>query len=152
MDDAARRGARLRVVAALAQPDYWVTPYGPVPLPPSAEELDRVRTAAQQWIDDVIAARPPGAAAVPIDVSAVPGPPAEALIIESRDADLLVLGHRGRGAVASRLLGSVGMRCVLDAPCPVTVVRPQPATVAGSPSARRLRPSPPVVRAAHDGG
>jgi nucleotide-binding universal stress UspA family protein len=40
----------------------------------------------------------------------------------ARDADLLVVGHRGRGAVASALLGSVGLRCVLHSTCPVTVV------------------------------
>jgi nucleotide-binding universal stress UspA family protein len=135
LDDAARRGARLRVVAALARPDYWVTAYGPVPLPPSSEDVERVRAAARLWIDDVTADRPRDA--VPIEVSAVPGPAAEALITASRDADLLVLGHRRRGAVAGMLLGSVGMRCVVDAPCPVTVVPPPVVTLAAA-----HRPSP----------
>ena len=40
-------------------------------------------------------------------------------------AELLVIGHRGRGSVASVLLGSVGLYCVLHAQCPVTVVRPR---------------------------
>jgi nucleotide-binding universal stress UspA family protein len=40
-------------------------------------------------------------------------------------AELLVIGHRGRGSVASVLLGSVGLYCVLNARCPVTVVRPR---------------------------
>lgn len=123
MGDAARRGARLRVVAALAEPDYWVTEWGPVLLPPSSAEVERVGTAARQWIAEVTAARSQEAQ-VPIEVSAVPGPAAKALIDAAQDADLLVLGHRGRGRVASTLLGSVGMRCVVDAPCPVTVVRP----------------------------
>ncbi|MHA6783108.1 universal stress protein [Pseudonocardia saturnea] len=121
MGDAARRGARLRVVAAL--PDYWVTEWGPVLLPPSSAEVERVGTAARQWIAEVTAARSQEAQ-VPIEVSAVPGPAAKALIDAAQDADLLVLGHRGRGRVASTLLGSVGMRCVVDAPCSVTVVRP----------------------------
>ena len=34
-----------------------------------------------------------------------------------------MLGHRGRGAVRSALLGSVGLHCVLHATCPVTTVR-----------------------------
>jgi nucleotide-binding universal stress UspA family protein len=42
----------------------------------------------------------------------------------AKDAELLVIGHRGRGAVASAVLGSVGLHCVLHATCPVTVVRP----------------------------
>jgi nucleotide-binding universal stress UspA family protein len=37
---------------------------------------------------------------------------------------VLVLGHRGRGPVASAVLGSVGLHCILHATCPVTIVRP----------------------------
>lgn len=142
MDDAARRGARLRVVAALARPDYWVTAYGPVPLPPSSEEVERVGSAARQWIDHLTADRPHDA--VPIEVSAVPGPAAEALITASRDADLLVLGHRGRGAVAGMLLGSVGMRCVVEAPCTVTVVPPAPVATVAAVGPHHIRPTRPT--------
>ena len=39
-------------------------------------------------------------------------------------AELLVVGHRGRSATASRMFGSVGLHCVLRAYCPVTVVPP----------------------------
>ena len=52
-------------------------------------------------------------------------PSAKALIDQSRDADLLVLGHRGRGGFKSAVLGSVGLHCVLHATCPVTIVRPE---------------------------
>ena len=38
------------------------------------------------------------------------------------EADLLVVGHRGRGGLRSVALGSVGLGCVLHAPCPVLVV------------------------------
>ena len=43
---------------------------------------------------------------------------------EAENAALLVVGHRGRGGLRSRLLGSVGLAVVLRAPCPVTVVPP----------------------------
>ncbi len=46
------------------------------------------------------------------------------LVEESRTAELLVVGHRGRGELASVLLGSVGLYCVLQAHAPVLVVRP----------------------------
>jgi nucleotide-binding universal stress UspA family protein len=41
----------------------------------------------------------------------------------ARDADLLVVGSHGRGALTEMLLGSVGHGCVHHAPCPVVVVR-----------------------------
>jgi Universal stress protein family len=41
----------------------------------------------------------------------------------SAGADLLIVGHRGRGAVASAVLWSVGLHCVLHATCPVLIVR-----------------------------
>ena len=41
--------------------------------------------------------------------------------------DLLVVGSRGRGPVAERLLGSVSYTCLHTASCSVVVVREQPA-------------------------
>jgi len=64
---------------------------------------------------------------VEMEVVGVAGHPATELVEQSREAALLVLGHRGRGAIASTLLGSVGLSCVLHAHCPVTIVRPTSA-------------------------
>ncbi len=50
--------------------------------------------------------------------------PDTALIELSRGADLLVVGSRGRGAVAGRLLGSVSRACSEHAHCPVVVIPP----------------------------
>ena len=45
-------------------------------------------------------------------------------LVELRGAAMVVVGTRGRGPLASRLLGSVSQAVVTHAPCPVTVVRP----------------------------
>jgi len=51
--------------------------------------------------------------------------PAAAIVTYAADSgiDLIVLGTRGRGAVAHLLMGSVAERVVRTAPCPVLTVR-----------------------------
>jgi nucleotide-binding universal stress UspA family protein len=49
--------------------------------------------------------------------------PAESLLHEAKDADLLVVGSRGRGALRSSLLGSVSRTVAQHAACPVVIVR-----------------------------
>lgn len=50
------------------------------------------------------------------------GHPSEALVAASKDAGLLVVGSRGRGAFAGMLMGSVSQHCVVHAQCPVVVI------------------------------
>ncbi|MCE3555144.1 universal stress protein [Pseudonocardia sp. RS11V-5] len=127
--DAARRGARLHVVAAVPVAEYWggwrgtaATYTGRWPSAPE-DLLADARADTQRMVDKVIAANagPP----VPVVVEAKAGHPAQVLLDAARGADLLVLGHRGRGALASAVVGSVGLQCVLHAPCPVTIIRPR---------------------------
>ena len=125
LHDAARRGARLRVVAVVPPPEYWVETYGMGVVAPSVEVVAQVRADAQRMVDGVVAAHGDLLTRVPVSVAAVVRAPSDVLLAESRDADLLVVGHRGRGAVASAVLGSVGLHCVLHASCAVTIVAPE---------------------------
>ncbi|GAB3887620.1 universal stress protein [Kibdelosporangium lantanae] len=49
--------------------------------------------------------------------------PVRSLIDHARDAQLLVVGSRGRGSVAGMFLGSTSQQLLHHAPCPVAVVR-----------------------------
>ena len=49
--------------------------------------------------------------------------PTAALMTEARNADLIVVGSRGRGGLRSLLLGSVSRTMLHRALCPVAVVR-----------------------------
>jgi len=51
------------------------------------------------------------------------GHAAEVLLHAAKGADLLVVGSRGLGGFTSAIVGSVSMHCVLNAHCPVLVLR-----------------------------
>ena len=65
---------------------------------------------------------------VPVRPLAVEGSPARVLVELARDADLLVVGSRGRGGFAGVMLGSISQRCAGHSPCPVVVVPSAPST------------------------
>lgn len=123
LEEAGRRGARLRVVVAAQVPEYWAMAYGMTAPPPISEIVAGAEAAGHQEVDEVLAARPDLASRVPVTVEARAGAAAQVLLDASEGAEVLVIGHRGRGAVRSALLGSVGLHCVLHASCPVTIVR-----------------------------
>jgi nucleotide-binding universal stress UspA family protein len=138
LKDAVRRRTAVRVVSAYIPPEYWAVSYGLTMLPTLDDLVQDSAQVGQEAIDATVAAEPE-LGAVPTEVIAVPGPAAKALIEQAKDADLLVVGHRGRGGFKSAVLGSVGLHCVLHARCPVTIVRPDLATVP-APQVEDLRP------------
>jgi nucleotide-binding universal stress UspA family protein len=59
---------------------------------------------------------------VPTSWEVVEGGPARVLLDAGRDAALLVVGSRGRGAFAGALLGSVSQQVAHHTPCPLVIV------------------------------
>lgn len=108
-------GASLVVVGAwgfpiyIAEPNIW-------PIDIDLESV--VRHQLQTAINRVV----PASASVPVSVVLRQSSPTVALLEEAEGADLLVLGTRGHSELAEMLLGSVSMRCVAHARCPVVVV------------------------------
>lgn len=95
----------------------------------SAEELERLQAAAEKEALGVIDSslhRVAGAKGAPkVEREARPGRPAQTLIEAGREAELLVLGSRGRGGFLGLLLGSVSQQCAHHPPCPVVILPPR---------------------------
>ena len=123
LDEAVRWDAAVRVVLVMPDIDYWAVAYG-VPVAVLDDLSADLEKTGREMLDAVVRERGGAAADVPVDVQVVSGTPGHVLVERSRDADLLVVGHRGRGGFRSAVLGSVGLQCVLHAAVPVVVVRP----------------------------
>lgn len=80
-------------------------------------------TAACAALHDLIAIEAAGYDDVEVLERATCDLAARGLLEASADADLLVVGARGLGAVKSALLGSVSDQCVRHSKCPVAVIR-----------------------------
>ncbi|WP_394428471.1 universal stress protein [Streptomyces sp. SGAir0957] len=131
--EAARRGVELRIVhvrqyAPQLQADVLVAG-------PDEPADDRV-------IGDVRKALEGREGLPPLEFISRDGLPAAVLPEMSREAQLLVLGSRGRGGFASLLLGSNGVAAARDAHCPVVVVPPPGRAVHGD---TPVPPGPRVV-------
>jgi nucleotide-binding universal stress UspA family protein len=83
---------------------------------------DEVKANQQKELDEAIAKANLDPAAQ-VESKIAYGHPAQVLINESQNVDLIVIGHRGRGGFTGMLTGSVSMQVVNHAACPVVVVR-----------------------------
>jgi nucleotide-binding universal stress UspA family protein len=122
--EAARRGVGVEVFSAFPVDFYWTDAYLV-----DAQHIDSVRADTRARAEALVAearrdpavAAVPGSADVPVQVVVAAGAPAEHLVQRAADADLLVVGSRGRSAIRSTLIGSVALHCVAHAPCSVVV-------------------------------
>ncbi|MEV1289580.1 universal stress protein [Micromonospora sp. NPDC049679] len=97
--------------------------YG-LPTNPYDGETPTPSEPAQRMLTDTAAQLRRSWPGLTVETRQVPGGGAATLVEESRHADLVVVGNRGRGGFAELLLGSVGAQVTSHAHCPVLVVRP----------------------------
>ncbi|MFF5438996.1 universal stress protein [Streptomyces achromogenes] len=137
LDAARRRAAPLRVVH-VRQYAAWGQAGVLVAGPPDTEDdpvLGEVRTRLGDHTGEPA-----------VEYVALEGVPGAVLPQLGDEAQLLVLGSRGRGGFASLLLGSNGLAAARDARCPVVVVPPPGREVHGEGPAE---PGPRVVVGLH---
>ncbi|MFD5267984.1 universal stress protein [Streptomyces sp. NPDC058335] len=116
VDAARRRGTALRV-CHVRHYAAWTQPGAPLIMPPPPDE-DPVLTDARARLEGT-------ADGTEVEYVGLDGAPGALLPELGAEAELLVLGSRGRGGFASLLLGSNGMTAARDAECPVVIV-PRP--------------------------
>jgi nucleotide-binding universal stress UspA family protein len=104
-----------------ALPEPWVV--GSRPLGPSDDEMhDHLEAAAQGVLAVAVDQARSADPSVEVHGELAEARPGSALLAAAEDADLLVVGSRGRGGFAGLVLGSVSAECAHHAPCPVVVV------------------------------
>lgn len=120
--EAALRGATLRVVHACVWPAMHV-PMGPSPLGPPEGGL---RNMVDRLMAEAVERAATAAPEVAVDQVVVTGEPLTALEVQSRGAELVVVGSRGMGGFVGLLVGSTAVHLAAHGRCPVLVVREEP--------------------------
>ncbi|MEH0981819.1 universal stress protein [Micromonospora sp. CPCC 205556] len=120
--EAAHRRCPLRIVHAFIWPLMGVSvcpaPGGPVD--------GGLRHQAERYVAEAVAEAAKVAPDVPVTGTVVDGAATTVMLAESREAALVVLGHRGLGGFAGLVIGSVTVQVSARALSPVLVVRGDP--------------------------
>lgn len=119
--EAAIRDAPLRMVYVVPR---WAHD---VPLVPQPHAWGtRTEAAVRETLDHAAVHARAGRPRLSVTTDMIDGRPADVLVSAAEEAQLLVVGSRGRGGFAELLLGSVSRDVVARAPCPVAVIRQPP--------------------------
>lgn len=122
-EEASFRGAPLVAVHAWSDVTYEYVHGTAQFLPP----WDYIEPEQQRLLAQRLAGRQERHPDVEVRRRLVRSNPRDALLEESEQAQLVVVGSRGRGGFKGLLLGSTSQALVRRARCPVLVVRPEPA-------------------------
>jgi nucleotide-binding universal stress UspA family protein len=117
VDEARLRGAEVEAVHAVDFVPMGGYPYGTGVVDPAIFER-----AGRNLLDHAVDAVDACGLAQPIRRTLMTAGPAGAILERAQDADLVVVGSRGRGGFRGLLLGSVAHQVVQHAPCPVVVL------------------------------
>jgi len=117
-EEAALRGARLRVVCAWEIPAMVFAGGWAVPADLISEFEEGAKDVVAKALSQVTRLQP----GVDREGASPNGHAGEVLLKEAENADLLVVGSRGLGGFASMLLGSVSQQVAHHARCPVVIV------------------------------
>jgi nucleotide-binding universal stress UspA family protein len=96
----------------------YVSGYGWSSLPPLSGPHSELDDQLAKIVTDVFGEKAPAT----LTRRVLEGSAAAALVAESKDAQLLVVGSRGHGGFAGLLIGSVSAKVAEHANCPVLVV------------------------------
>lgn len=109
----------MMTATSIGAPSMW--PAGPIPdslIQWQEDEARHILKASAELAESTM-----GGPAVDIVTGVVRSAPVPALVDASKEAQLIVVGSRGQGAVRRVLLGSVSNGLVQHAHCPVAVIR-----------------------------
>lgn len=95
---------------------------------PGAFDRDDLENEAKEFLAGEVAAVI--GEGKPINLVVAQGDPSASMLeaCDRIEADLLVIGARGRGGFTGLLLGSVGQQCAVHSRCPVVIVKPTART------------------------
>jgi nucleotide-binding universal stress UspA family protein len=116
-EEARVRGATLTVVHA-----WHPAMFGVIEFAAPVLDIETFDVAAKRLVEEMLAGSHVDASDPSIETNVVEGGATQAILEAAADASLVVVGSRGRGAVARVLLGSVSQQVVHHAPCPVVIV------------------------------
>ena len=115
---AAMRRAPLKLVNVLNPPVVMAFPEVPMP----SGYLKWQEEEGRKVLETALATARAAAPDIEISSELVAGPSVPTLVEESKNAKMIVVGCRGRGALARGLLGSVSNALVHHALCPVAII------------------------------